>query len=54
MTRFRVTDLHQGIVWGTQTKETSFDEQLINRFDYDGDYGTFLNRFLMQAAIGIP
>jgi len=48
----RVTDLHQGIVWGTNTKETSMDEQLINRFDYDGDYGTVLNRFLMQAAIG--
>jgi UDP-sulfoquinovose synthase len=50
----RVTDLHQGIVWGTQTPETSLDERLINRFDYDGDYGTVLNRFLMQAAIGYP
>jgi len=28
--------------------------RLINRFDYDGDYGTVLNRFLMQAAIGHP
>lgn len=50
----RITDLHQGIVWGTQTKETKLDERLINRFDYDGDYGTVLNRFLMQAAIGYP
>ena len=50
----RITDLHQGIVWGTQTPETSKDERLINRFDYDGDYGTVLNRFLMQAAIGYP
>jgi len=50
----RVTDLHQGIVWGTQTIETSKDERLINRFDYDGDYGTVLNRFLMQAAIDYP
>ncbi|HTR70033.1 MAG TPA: NAD-dependent epimerase/dehydratase family protein [Mycobacteriales bacterium] len=50
----RVTDLHQGIVWGTQTKETRLDDRLINRFDYDGDYGTVLNRFLMQAAIGYP
>jgi len=50
----RVTDLHQGIVWGTQTDETRLDERLINRFDYDGDYGTVLNRFLMQAAIGHP
>ena len=48
----RITDLHQGIVWGTQTKETKLDERLINRFDYDGDYGTVLNRFLMQAAVG--
>jgi UDP-sulfoquinovose synthase len=50
----RVTDLHQGIVWGTQTNQTIRDERLINRFDYDGDYGTVLNRFLMQAAIGHP
>jgi UDP-sulfoquinovose synthase len=50
----RVTDLHQGIVWGTNTPETIRDERLINRFDYDGDYGTVLNRFLMQAALNIP
>ncbi|KGX91383.1 NAD-dependent dehydratase [Pontibacillus halophilus JSM 076056 = DSM 19796] len=50
----RVTDLHQGIVWGTNTAETNMDERLINRFDYDGDYGTVLNRFLMQAAVGYP
>ena len=52
--KLRVTDLHQGIVWGTQTKETKKDERLINRFDYDGDYGTVLNRFLMQAAVNYP
>ncbi len=50
----RVTDLHQGIVWGTHTDQTRRHEQLINRFDYDGDYGTVLNRFLIQAAIGYP
>lgn len=50
----RVTDLHQGIVWGTNTPETLMNEKLVNRFDYDGDYGTVLNRFLMQAAIGYP
>jgi UDP-sulfoquinovose synthase len=50
----RITDLHQGIVWGTQTDETSIHDKLINRFDYDGDYGTVLNRFLMQAAVGHP
>jgi UDP-sulfoquinovose synthase len=50
----RITDLHQGIVWGTNTQETNSDERLINRFDYDGDYGTVLNRFLMQAAVDYP
>jgi UDP-sulfoquinovose synthase len=50
----RITDLHQGIVWGTQTAETKYDDVLINRFDYCGDFGTVLNRFLMQAAIGYP
>jgi UDP-sulfoquinovose synthase len=52
--KLRITDLHQGIVWGTQTEQTIVDERLINRFDYDGDYGTVLNRFLMQAAVGYP
>ncbi|HLU82234.1 MAG TPA: NAD-dependent epimerase/dehydratase family protein, partial [Trueperaceae bacterium] len=52
--RLRITDLHQGIVWGTNTAETNLDERLINRFDYDGDYGTVLNRFLMEAAVGFP
>ncbi len=50
----RITDLHQGIVWGTNTEATNRDIRLTNRFDYDGDYGTVLNRFLMQAAIGYP
>ena len=50
----RITDLHQGIVWGTNTETTLKDPRLTNRFDYDGDYGTVLNRFLMQAAIGYP
>jgi UDP-sulfoquinovose synthase len=50
----RVTDLHQGIVWGTQTEEIVLDPRLINRFDYDGEYGTVLNRFLVRAAVGHP
>ncbi|MEI6830704.1 MAG: NAD-dependent epimerase/dehydratase family protein [Synechococcaceae cyanobacterium ELA445] len=50
----QVTDLHQGIVWGTNTHLTDRDPRLVNRFDYDGDYGTVLNRFLIQAAIGYP
>ena len=52
--KVRITDLHQGIVWGTQTEDTRKDEKLINRFDYDGDYGTVLNRFLMQTAVNYP
>ena len=52
--RLKITDLHQGIVWGTQTAETSLDPRLVNRFDYDGEYGTVLNRFLVESAIGHP
>lgn len=50
----RITDLHQGIIWGTNTDLTSLDVDLINRFDYDGDFGTVLNRFLVQAALNYP
>ena len=50
----RITDLHQGIVWGVHTKQTIQHEHLINRFDYDGDFGTVLNRFLVQAALQHP
>jgi len=50
----RITDLHQGIVWGTNTPETLRHPALINRFDYEGDFGTVLNRFLVQAAVGHP
>ena len=52
--KIRITDLHQGIVWGTNTDETSLDEILINRFDYDGEFGTVLNRFLVQSVMGYP
>ncbi len=50
----RITDLHQGVVWGTNTDETLMHPALINRFDYEGDYGTVLNRFLVEAAVGHP
>jgi UDP-sulfoquinovose synthase len=50
----RATDLNQGVVYGTVTDETSLDETLINRFDYDDVFGTVLNRFCVQAAIGLP
>ena len=48
----RATDLNQGIVYGLHTDEDEFDEGLINRLDYDGVFGTALNRFIIQAAIG--
>lgn len=51
---FAVTDLHQGIVWGTDTDITCTSEDLINRFDYDGEYGTVLNRLIVQSQIGYP
>jgi len=50
----RATDLNQGVVYGTMTDETALDEALINRFDYDDVFGTVLNRFCVQAAIGQP
>lgn len=52
--QLKITDLHQGIVWGTFTEETTFHPDLVNRFDWDGDYGTVLNRFIMQAAVNHP
>jgi len=48
----RATDLNQGVVYGTMTDEAALDEALINRFDYDEIFGTVLNRFCVQAAIG--
>ncbi len=50
----RATDLNQGVVYGVLTEETGTDEMLINRLDYDGVFGTALNRFCIQAAIGHP
>lgn len=50
----RATDLNQGIVYGVITDETGMDEMLVNRLDYDGVFGTALNRFCIQAAIGHP
>src|SRR6202040_3355806 len=50
----RATDLNQGVVYGTVTDEVALDETFINRFDYDEIFGTVLNRFCVQAAIGHP
>jgi UDP-sulfoquinovose synthase len=50
----RITDLHQGIIWGSQTTETRLHPELANRLDYDEAYGTVLNRFLIQAVTKHP
>jgi UDP-sulfoquinovose synthase len=50
----KATDLNQGVVYGVLTEETGMDEMLINRLDYDGVFGTALNRFCIQAAIDHP
>jgi len=50
----KITDLHQGIVWGVSTPETDKHPDLVNRIDVDSDYGTALNRFCSQVACGHP
>jgi UDP-sulfoquinovose synthase len=50
----RATDLNQGVVYGTMTDEVALDEALVNRFDYDEVFGTVLNRFCVEAAVGEP
>ena len=50
----RVTDLNQGVVYGQETDETALDPRLATRFDYDAVFGTVLNRFAIQAVLGVP
>src|SRR4030081_2004063 len=50
----RVTDLNQGVVYGADTEETKLDARLATRFDYDGVFGTVLNRMVIQAVLGHP
>jgi UDP-sulfoquinovose synthase len=50
----RSTDLNQGVVYGIETEDTTLDERLNTRFDYDEVFGTALNRFCLQAVIGHP
>src|SRR5437868_4212746 len=50
----RATDLHQGVVYGNHTEEVGMDPSLSTRFDYDAIWGTVLNRFCVQAAVGLP
>jgi UDP-sulfoquinovose synthase len=48
----RATDLNQGVVYGQETEETRLDPAFATRFDYDGMFGTVLNRFVVQAVLG--
>ena len=50
----RATDLNQGVVYGIETPEAKLDERLLTRFDYDESFGTALNRFCVQAVMGLP
>ncbi|CAF1208350.1 unnamed protein product [Rotaria sordida] len=52
--KLRATDLNQGIVYGYSTAEVDLSPILANRFDYDHIFGTVLNRFCIQAALGHP
>ena len=50
----RATDLNQGVVYGQETAETVLDPAFVTRYDYDGIFGTVLNRFVLQAVLGLP
>jgi UDP-sulfoquinovose synthase len=50
----RATDLNQGVVYGVDTAQTTLDPRLATRFDYDGVFGTVLNRMTIQAVLGHP
>ena len=50
----RATDLNQGVVYGAETEQTKLDPRLWTRFDYDGVFGTVLNRMVIQAVLGHP
>ncbi|MGO9751711.1 MAG: NAD-dependent epimerase/dehydratase family protein [Solirubrobacteraceae bacterium] len=50
----RATDLNQGVVYGADTDQTKLDVRLQTRFDYDGVFGTVLNRMVIQAVLGHP
>lgn len=49
----RSTDIMQGVVFGIGYEKTA-DPLRMTRFDYDEYFGTVINRFCAQAAIGHP
>lgn len=48
-----ITDVMQGVVYGTRTSEIT-EEPLHTRFDFDEVWGTALNRFCVQTVLGLP
>lgn len=52
--KLKITELHQGIVWGVSTPECELHPDFVNRIDVDSDFGTVLNRFCSQVACGYP
>ena len=52
--KMRVTDLNQGVVYGIETDETAMGHGLHTSFHYDGVFGTVINRFMVQAVLGMP
>lgn len=48
------TDIMQGVVYGTYIPGMEQSEVLKTRFDYDGVFGTAINRFVAQAIVGHP
>lgn len=48
-----ITDIHQGPVYGTRTEEI-VHESLRTRFDFDEVWGTVVNRFCVEAVLGLP
>jgi UDP-sulfoquinovose synthase len=50
----RATDLNQGVVYGIETDQTKLHPDLKTSFHYDDVFGTVLNRFLIQACLGVP
>jgi UDP-sulfoquinovose synthase len=49
----RSTDVMQGVIYGTRTPEIT-DDALLTRFDFDETWGTALNRFAVEAVLGLP
>lgn len=52
--KLRATDIMQGVVYGVAIEENKDNPRRWTRFDYDGVFGTAINRFVAQALYGHP